>query len=533
MSGHEHVHGGDDLLKACCCCAQAAAEARGWLTRRGLMAGLGAAAVGAWQATTPAARAAEDATEPKVVPLGPGQKLKVQPVLTYALHQRREKTSWRPWGGLLEEKDVREETLRIQTELKRLAADLPAVEFLPPIAANTPALTEKAAAGASDVLLVYASGGGGNLLEKLIVPDRPTLFFLRHNSGPVSLWYEILHPHFLRKAGDACVQRGVTTDDVIVDKYEDLAWRLCALLALRRTVGQRIVAIGGAGGWGVGHRLAPDIARKKWRLDIRDLSYEDLDKRIRAAKSDASAVARATKAAQAYLREPGISLKTDKGYVERAMLLYQVMKDALKENEATALTIQHCMSTVMQVSETTACLPLSWLNDEGYLAFCESDFVVIPAGMLMGHICQTPVFLNDPTWPHHGVVTVAHCTAPRRMNGTDYEPTEVHTHFESDYGAAPKVAMRKGQIITMVAPDFASKKFVGFRGTVVDNPFHAICRSQTDVRIDGDWQRLLADMQGFHWLMVYGDCRREIGYALRRLDIEWQDVSEGSAPAAV
>jgi L-fucose isomerase-like protein len=183
------------------------------------------------------------------------------------------------------------------------------------------------------------------------------------------------------------------------------------------------------------------------------------------------------------------------------------------------------MGTIMPISDTTACLPLSILNDEGYLAFCESDFIVIPVGFLMHHVTGTPVFLNDPTWPHHGRVTVAHCTAPRKMDGHNYEPAGLYTHYESDFGAAPKVEMRKGQVVTMVVPDFSFVKYVGFRGKVESNPFHDICRSQTDVLIEGEWQRLLEDMRGFHWMMVYGDCCREVGYALKRIGIGWENIS--------
>ena len=82
----------------------------------------------------------------------------------------------------------------------------------------------------------------------------------------------------------------------------------------------------------------------------------------------------------------------------------------------------------------------------GYLAFCESDFVVIPSGVLLANISGKPMFLNDPTYPHDGVITLAHCTGPRRMNGKDLEPVRILTHFESDYGASPKVEMHKGQI---------------------------------------------------------------------------------------
>jgi hypothetical protein len=179
----------------------------------------------------------------------------------------------------------------------------------------------------------------------------------------------------------------------------------------------------------------------------------------------------------------------------------------------------------MPMSETTACLPLSLLNDDSYLAFCESDFVVIPSGVLLHYISGRPVFLNDPTFPHGSVVTLAHCTAPRRMDGANAEPAKILTHFESDYGAAPKVEMRIGQACTTLVPDFASKNWLGFDGTIVGNPSLDICRSQIDVRIHGDSAALLEEMRGFHWMMSYGSYLRETGYALNKVGVQFHNLS--------
>ncbi len=41
------------------------------------------------------------------------------------------------------------------------------------------------------------------------------------------------------------------------------------------------------------------------------------------------------------------------------------------------------------------------------------------------------------------------------MDGKKLEPARILTHFESDYGAAPKVEMLIGQIVTNIMPDFA------------------------------------------------------------------------------
>ena len=84
--------------------------------------------------------------------------------------------------------------------------------------------------------------------------------------------------------------------------------------------------------------------------------------------------------------------------------------------------------------------------------------------------------------------------------------------------------MRKGQPVTNLVPDFDVKKWVGFLGEVIDNPFMAICRSQTDIAIKGDTQKLLQEMKGFHWMTCYGDWLRESGYALKKLGVEWVRV---------
>ena len=146
----------------------------------------------------------------------------------------------------------------------------------------------------------------------------------------------------------------------------------------------------------------------------------------------------------------------------------------------------------------------------------------------MHYISGKPVFLNDPTFPHHGMVTVAHCTAPCRMDGQNYATAKVVTHFESDYGATPKVELPLNTPFTMVCPDGDQKEWVGFTGEVKENPFYDICRSQFDVSINGDWRKLLQDHRGFHWMMAVGDYRQEMAYACPKIGVAWNNVSQVS-----
>ena len=452
--------------------------------------------------------------------------LRVQPVLTYSVPKRREATSWREWGGIQTEADAAAEKERITGELAKIkeTADYP-LELLP---LRTVQTTEEASAVAHaehDVLLLYAAGGSGRILEAMTAPEKWTVMFLRHDPGPVYLWYEIVHPRFLRKTVDEFGQPGFEVQDVVVDSQADLTWRFRGLAGLKNALGKRIVTVGGASGWGAGGQKAPRISRELWKMELVDYPYAKLGPRIERAMENDTLVSRCEARAGQYLNEAGVKLQTTRQFVNNAFVLCEVLKDVMDEAETDAITINSCMGTIMPMSKTTACLPLSLLNDDGYLAFCESDFVVIPSGVLLHYISGKPVFLNDPTYPHDGVVTLAHCTAPRKMDGKNCEPAKILTHFESDYGAAPKVEMRVGQAVTNLIPDFDCKKWVGFDGTITGNPFLDICRSQIDVRIEGSTSELLREMKGFHWMTSYGSYLREASYALQKLGIDFLNLS--------
>jgi len=111
------------------------------------------------------------------------------------------------------------------------------------------------------------------------------------------------------------------------------------------------------------------------------------------------------------------------------------------------------------------------------------------------------------------------------MDGTSLEPARIVTHYESDYGAAPKVEMRKGQVVTIINPDFEAKRWMGLRAKIVDAPFRPICRSQIDVEMEADSTEVAEEMRGFHWMLVYGDYLNEVGYAMKKTSIEWKSLS--------
>jgi len=466
------------------------------------------------------------AAEAEVAPPPARKPLVVKPLFAYSTYRRRNQTSWRNWGGVETQKDAEGEVGRIDRELGELKkrADFP-LEFLPlaAIRSGNEAANAVQAAKADAFLLYAAAGPTPQAIEAALRLAKPVIVFVRHRSGPLYLWYEIIHPRYLRAHSDRLAKKGIDYEDVVVDSQDEVLWRLRALCGLKNTIGSRIVAIGGPGGWA--HGEAPKLAQDRWKLEIRSVPYPELGKLIAAADADKAATALARERADRYLKSPGVRLETDRGFVERCFLLDQVFRSIMAKVGAKAITVNACMGTIMRVARTTACLTLSTLNDDGYLAFCESDFVVIPAGILMGNITGRPTFLHNPTYPHEGIITLAHCTGPRKMDGKSLEPVRVVTHYESDYGAAPKVEMRKGQRLTSIIPDFEAKVWHGLTSEIVEAPFYPICRTQIEARYQASDMAVAEAMRGFHWMTVYGDYLREAGYALKRTSIAWKTLA--------
>ena len=504
--------------------------ARAAVSRRGFLGGLGAmAAAGQWTAAIPSANAKEGITAPGE-PLPQGRALRIQPVFMVHLEQPRLQTSWRSYGGIRTEADVTTEMHRIKEELDGLAhqAEFP-IQLLPLIRIGNEDEAKKIAATDADVIVLYAASGWTNLVNAVAASSAPMVMFIRHKSGPFYLWYEIAHWRFLRQNGDTFVVENADVQDIVVDDYAELLWRLRALYGLVNAKGTKMLAIGGLVAYSEpAQKNGPTRARELWNYQIESITEEQFAERLTQARKNAARVARAERRTEALLATPNVTLKTERRFVVNSYLALDVCEQLMAEIGASNFGFGRCMGAeVIQMLDTPPCLVLSLANDMGYTAYCHTDLSHTMPGVLMRWIASRPTFVCNSHFPHDGLFTVAHCAAPRKMNGRDYEPASIMTHYESDYGAACRVEYTKGQTVTVVVPNLRCTSWQGFRGTVVESPAFPACRSQIEIAIDGDWRRLQAEMEGFHTQIVYGDYLREIGYALKKLgQTQWRCYSE-------
>lgn len=500
------------------------------ISRRNFLGGL--AAVSAIAGLNPAATtqtnavSKESASSGTSLPLG--RALRIKPVLTYTIERRQEKTSWRGYGGIQSQENAIEEAETIKTDLKILVsqAEFP-IEVLPVSLVDDDQKADAAAGEDFDVLLLYAAGG--NQVYKLAAAQKHVIMFVRHKSGYHYLWYEIAHWRFLRRNGDIIQETNMSVDDIVVDDYSEILWRLRALYGLKNARGTKMLAIGGLAAYSKsGQELGPKHAKEFWNYDFKIVSEQEFAELLTKARADENVMKQAQRQTEELLAQPNVTLKTDRRFVVNSFLAFNVCKQLMKESGATNFGFANCMGRfVIEMLDTPPCLILSLANDEGYTAYCHTDLTHTLPGVLLRWIAGKPTFVCNSHFPHNEIFTVAHCAAPRKMNGRDYEPTTIMTHFESDYGAATKVRYTKGQVVTVIIPNLRCTKWQGFRGRVLDSPSNPACRSQIDIKVEGDCRKLLAEMQGFHVQICYGDYLREVGYALKKIGaVEWQNFSE-------
>lgn len=461
--------------------------------------------------------AAATASEALNMPLG-STDLVVQPVLMYNVPQRVEGRSWRNWGGLQSSEAVDEEVARIERELGQMKGHASfGLRVLPLARVTAVAQAQPLKESPADVLLVYAAGASTETLNALAGLGKRLVIFVRYKSGPYYLWHEILDSRFLRSHTDSLQQTQVGFEDVVVDEYAEVQWRLQALYGLKNTIGRRIVCAGGPGGWS--YPQAPDLARARFQLEMIDLPIPELNALIEAGRQNPTLMDQCRQATRRYLEAGNVKLVTTEKAVHEAFLLERLFYDLMAKHEAFAVTVRGCMASYAGIMP---CMTLTLINDAGYMAYCEGDFVVIPSGMLLHFICGKPTYFCNPTWPSQGKMMFAHCTAPRRMDGRTLAPVELVTHYESDHGAATHVKFPPGQLLTILKPDFEARHWLALTGRIVDTPYPDTCRAQVEVALHADTQEVVRNLRGFHCMLAYGDYTREVAYAAQKVGIQVQ-----------
>ncbi len=183
----------------------------------------------------------------------------------------------------------------------------------------------------------------------------------------------------------------------------------------------------------------------------------------------------------------------------RAAKIYGGLMRAVKAHQLQALTLR-CFD-ILQTDQTTGCLALAKLNDDGIIAGCEGDVPTLLTMVVLKLISGKAAFMANPSSIDGNLVTFAHCTCPTSLLGS----YGLNTHFESGIGLAVAGSFVE-EVFTVCRFDFINNRYAMGVGRAVPHVFSSeLCRTQVRLDLPGAGQYFLGAALGNHHVLVPGD----------------------------
>ena len=204
---------------------------------------------------------------------------------------------------------------------------------------------------------------------------------------------------------------------------------------------------------------------------------------------------------QRLVDEVGSSEKSDMLAADKT---YSAIKKICQEERLDAMTIR-CFD-IVKACNTTSCLALAKLNDEGIVAGCEGDMQTLMTMLLAKKLCNEPAFMANPSILTEKTTMFAHCTVPLSM----CYRTTMRTHFESGIGVAVQGDMPLTDYTIMKWGGRRLDKFFVTEAKAIENQYSEhFCRTQ--IMLDVNLKPyLLHRTIGNHHVIIRGRHAAEI-----------------------
>jgi L-fucose isomerase-like protein len=346
-------------------------------------------------------------------------------------------------------------------------------------------------------LVVFVATGGterGILENARFDPREPALLLAHpgHNSLPAAL--EVLARlqqsgvrgaiHYLAGPGDAAGLRN------LAEAIHDRAVR-------RALVGSRIGLVGEPSDWLVASSPTAETVAEVWGPTVVPIPLESI-----LSEPDADIVTRGAALARDFRAGAEALVEPSEADLLPAAGVHAMLRRVVEANRLDAVAVR-CFDLVVK-KQTTGCLALAQLNDEGVVAGCEGDLAATVAMLWLRHLVGTVSWMANPSRVDlaRGVLSLAHCTVPRTLAGV----YRLRSHFESGLGVGLQGTMATGPVTLVRIGGARMERLWAVEGYLVHDTDHEdLCRTQVEVEVGrGVLEDLLARPLGNHQVVVRG-----------------------------
>lgn len=342
----------------------------------------------------------------------------------------------------------------------------------------------------ADLQVVFIASGGSEEKFRQIYPAlaKPVILLAdgKHNSLPAAL--EI--SSWVRQQGEAAeIVHG--DESLIAGRLR----RLAGFQRTRRALAGPIGIIGEPSDWLIASIIDRAAVKALWGTEFIDIPLEE----VTGHKADEAEVA-------SYTRELIQRAKKLEGVDEAALQaaagLFPALKALYARHGLRAATLR-CFSLIERL-QTSGCLALSLLNDQGLICGCEGDVPAVFSMLLLHALTGEIPFMANPAAVdcQSKRIVLAHCTVPRRA----VSAYRLQTHFETGLGVALSGDFPRGPATVFKAGnrDLGSY-FVSAAEVLPGRPQPGLCRTQVHLRLQEPVEYFLKAALANHHLLIRGD----------------------------
>lgn len=193
---------------------------------------------------------------------------------------------------------------------------------------------------------------------------------------------------------------------------------------------------------------------------------------------------------------------------------YLAIKKICQEEHLDAMTIR-CFD-IVKTCNTTSCLALAMLNDEGIVAGCEGDMQTLLSMLLAKRLCGEEAFMANPSQVTDDTTMFAHCTIPLAM----CDNTVIRSHFESGIGVAIQGDMPLTDYTIFKWGGRRLERFFVADAKAVEHQYsNHFCRTQITLDVNLK-PYLLSHSIGNHHVIIRGKHAEEIRRFMRENGIK-------------
>ena len=344
-----------------------------------------------------------------------------------------------------------------------------------------------------DFSIVFIATGG---VERLIIQHfeslpRPTILLADGMQNSLAAALEV--STWLRR-------RGIKTE-ILHGELVEITKRVYVLYnifkAQSHIAGARIGVIGTPANWLVASHVDYLLAKRRWGVEYMDIPLKRIYERYKHTTDDEvgeSCAKLAERALACREASPEDMLK--------AMRLYRAIRRIVDEDRLTGLTLS-CFR-LLDETDTTGCLALALLNDEGIPAACEGDLQAIFTMLAVKAMTGKESFMGNPSLvnTHTNEVVLAHCTIGLKLT----DRFVLRSHFETKKGIGIQGLAPTGEVTLVKCGGECLDEYYLTTGTLTENTNYLnLCRTQVRIQLNSSADYFLKNPLGNHHIVLQGN----------------------------